>query len=103
MLSLHDSLPISAVTLTSLIDLPFAVLMLVVIGLLGGWLVVIPVVAFPLTIIFAMIIQARLRDTVQKSLALGAQRQALLIETLGGLETLKLGRASCRERVCQYV
>src|SRR3546814_5615836 len=46
---------LTAVTLTSLIDLPFAVLMLVVIGLLGGWLVVIPVVAFPLTIIFAMI------------------------------------------------
>ncbi|MCE0460354.1 MULTISPECIES: type I secretion system permease/ATPase [Pseudomonas] len=80
---------LTAVTLTSLIDLPFAVLMLLVIGLLGGWLVVIPVVAFPITIVFAMIIQARLRDTVQKSLALGAQRQALLIETLGGLETLK--------------
>ncbi|MDB6446980.1 MULTISPECIES: type I secretion system permease/ATPase [Pseudomonas] len=80
---------LTAVTLTSLIDLPFALLMLVVIGLLGGWLVVIPVVAFPITIVFAMIIQARLSDTVQKSLALGAQRQALLIETLGGLETLK--------------
>jgi len=80
---------LTAVTLTSLIDLPFAVLMLLVIGLLGGWLVVIPVVAFPITVIFAMIIQVRLRDTVQKSLALGAQRQALLIETLGGLETLK--------------
>lgn len=36
-----------------------------------------------------MLIQARLRDTVQKSLSLGAVRQALLIETLGGLETLK--------------
>ncbi|TWC16121.1 MULTISPECIES: type I secretion system permease/ATPase [unclassified Pseudomonas] len=80
---------LTAVTLTSLIDLPFAVLMLLVIGLLGGWLVVIPVVAFPITVIFALIIQVRLRDTVQKSLALGAQRQALLIETLGGLETLK--------------
>ncbi|MNF62429.1 Toxin RTX-I translocation ATP-binding protein [compost metagenome] len=80
---------LTAVTLTSIIDLPFAVLMLVVIGLLGGWLVVIPVIAFPVTILFAMLIQTRLRDTVQKSLSLGAVRQALLIETLGGLETLK--------------
>ncbi|WP_416194787.1 type I secretion system permease/ATPase [Pseudomonas sp. AH2] len=80
---------LTAVTLTSLIDLPFAVLMLGVIGLLGGWLVVIPMVAFPITIIFALVIQARLRDTVQRSLSLGAERQALLIETLGGLETLK--------------
>jgi len=80
---------LTAVTLTSIIDLPFAVLMLVVIGLLGGWLVVIPLLAFPITIIFAMLIQSRLRDTVEKSLALGAARQALLIETIGGLETLK--------------
>lgn len=80
---------LTAVTLTSVIDLPFVVLMLLVIGLLGGWLVVIPLVAFPITIIFALLIQVRLRDTVQKSLALGAVRQALLIETLGGLETLK--------------
>ncbi len=80
---------LTAVTLTSLIDLPFAALMIVVIGLLGGWLVMIPLLAFPLTAIFALIIQARLRDTVQKSLALGSERQALLVETLGGLETLK--------------
>lgn len=80
---------LTAVTLTSVIDLPFVVLMLLVIGLLGGWLVVIPLVAFPITIAFALFIQIRLRDTVQKSLSLGAIRQALLIETLGGLETLK--------------
>jgi len=80
---------LTAVTLTSLIDLPFAALMLVVIGLLGGWLVLIPLIAFPLTMLFAWIIQIRLRDTVEKSLSLGAERQALLIETLGGLETLK--------------
>ncbi|MCG4454702.1 MULTISPECIES: type I secretion system permease/ATPase [unclassified Pseudomonas] len=80
---------LTAVTLTSLIDLPFALLMIMVIGLFGGALVAIPLLAFPLTAIFALIIQSRLRDTVQRSLALGAERQALLIETLGGLETLK--------------
>lgn len=80
---------LTAVTLTSLIDLPFALLMILVIGLLGGQLIAIPLLAFPLTAVFALIIQSRLRDTVQRSLALGAQRQALLIETLGGLETLK--------------
>ncbi|MDM8350200.1 type I secretion system permease/ATPase [Pseudomonas sp. sp1636] len=80
---------LTAVTLTSLIDLPFALLMIMVIGLLGGSLIAIPLLAFPLTAIFALIIQGRLRDTVQRSLVLGAERQALLIETLGGLETLK--------------
>ncbi len=80
---------LTAVTLTSLIDLPFALLMMLVIGLIGGWLVFIPLLAFPLTALFAFVIQRRLRDTVQRSLTLGAERQALLIETLGGLETLK--------------
>ena len=80
---------LTAVTLTSLIDLPFSLLMILVIGLLGGWLVIIPLLAFPITAIFALIIQSRLRDMVQKTLILGAERQALLIETLGGLETLK--------------
>ncbi|WP_323614610.1 type I secretion system permease/ATPase [Pseudomonas putida] len=80
---------LTAVTLTSIIDLPFVALMLLVIGLLGGWLVLIPLIAFPLAVGFALFIQARLRDTVQKSLSFGAVRQALLIETLGGLETLK--------------
>lgn len=80
---------LTAVTLTSLIDLPFALLIILVIGLIGGWLVVIPLLAFPITALFALIIQTRLRDTVQKSLALASERQALLVETLGGLETLK--------------
>ncbi len=80
---------LTAVTLTSIIDLPFVALMLLVIGLLGGWLVLIPLIAFPVAVGLALFIQVRLRDTVQKSLSLGAVRQALLIETLGGLETLK--------------
>ena len=80
---------LTAVTLTSLIDLPFALLIILVIGLIGGWLVVIPLLAFPITALFAFIIQTRLRDTVRRSLTLAAERQALLVETLGGLETLK--------------
>jgi ATP-binding cassette subfamily C protein LapB len=91
---------LTAVTLTSLIDLPFSILMLVVIWLIGGWLVVIPLLAFPITALFAYVIQARLRDTVQKSLQLASQRQAMLIETIGGLETLK---ACCAESERQHL
>ena len=65
----------------------------IVIGLLGGWLVIIPLLAFPITAIFALIIQARLRDTVQKSLALGAERQALLRRHFKWLTQSLLDRA----------
>ena len=80
---------LTAVTLTSLIDLPFSILMLLVIFLIGGPLALIPLLAFPITALFAYLVQVRLRDTVQKTLQLGSQRQALLIETIAGLETLK--------------
>lgn len=80
---------LTAVTLTSLIDLPFSALMILVIALIGGPLMYVPLLAFPLAALFAFIIQQRLSDTVQRLLTLGAQRQALLIETIGGLETIK--------------
>ena len=80
---------LTAVTLTSLIDLPFSFLMIAVIWLIGDWLVLIPLLAFPITALYAFVIQTRLRNTVEKSLQLASQRQALLIETLSGLETLK--------------
>lgn len=91
---------LTAVTLTSLIDLPFTVLMLAIIGLLGGWLLVIPLVAFPITALFAYITQAKLREVIQQSMRLATERQALLIETLAGLETLKAcnAQSECQHR-----
>jgi ATP-binding cassette subfamily C protein LapB len=41
---------LTSLTLTSLIDLPFTLLILLVIALLGGHLVWIPIVAFPLAL-----------------------------------------------------
>ncbi|MCJ8168819.1 type I secretion system permease/ATPase [Atopomonas sediminilitoris] len=89
---------LTSLTLASLIDLPFVFLMLGVIFLLGGTLVWVPLLAFPLTILIGIIIHLQLKDVVKRSLTLGAERQALLIETLSALDALKtLGGESERQ------
>ncbi len=89
--SLRDFL--ASLTLTSLIDLPFSVLVLVVIAWLGGPMVWIPLLAFPLALGLGWLLQKPLADTLARSMALSAERQSSLIETLAGLDGIKVNNA----------
>jgi ATP-binding cassette subfamily C protein LapB len=84
---------LTSLTLTSLIDLPFTLLILLVIGILGGNLVWIPVVAFPLALGIGHFLQKPLTETLQRTMALGAERQSSVIETLSGLDGIKVNNA----------
>lgn len=84
---------LTSLTLTSLIDLPFTLLILLVIGILGGNLVWIPVVAFPLALGIGHLLQKPLTETLQRTMALGAERQSSVIETLSGLDGIKANNA----------
>ncbi|TBU94602.1 type I secretion system permease/ATPase [Stutzerimonas kirkiae] len=89
--SLRDFL--SSLTLTALIDLPFTLLILVVIGLLGGPLVFVPLLAFPIALLASWALQKPLAATIERSLKLASERQSTLIETLGGLDAIKINNA----------
>lgn len=80
---------ITSATLTTLIDLPFALLFLAVIAWIGGPLVFVPLVLMPVVILYGWRAQVRLRDLVQQSMRQASQKQATLIETLTGFETLR--------------
>jgi ATP-binding cassette subfamily C protein LapB len=84
---------LTSLTLTSLIDLPFTLLILLVIGILGGHLVWIPVAAFPLALGIGHLLQKPLTETLQRTMALGAERQSSVIETLSGLDGIKVNNA----------
>ncbi|MET1080785.1 MAG: type I secretion system permease/ATPase [Pseudomonas sp.] len=84
---------LSSLTLTSLIDLPFTLLILVVIGVLGGPLVWVAVLAFPLTLLLSWALQKPLAETINRTLVLAGERQSTLIETLGGLDAVKVNNA----------
>lgn len=85
---------LSSTTNTVLIDIPFALLFLVVISFIGGPLVLIPVAAIPLIIIFSFIIRPRLKEAVEKTFASSAQKNSTLIESLTAMETVKTQRAT---------
>ncbi|OQW91512.1 MAG: type I secretion system permease/ATPase [Beggiatoa sp. IS2] len=84
---------LTSATLSTLIDLPFALLFIIIIWSLSENLAIIPLTAIPVVIIFALIIQFPLRSAIQASVRAGTQKQALLIETLTSMETLKTVRA----------
>lgn len=97
--SLRDFL--ASLTLASVIDLPFTLLVLLVIALIGGHLAWIPLLAFPLAFAINWALQKPLVETIDRTLALSAERQSSLIETLAGLDAVKVNNAES-ERQYQW-
>ena len=97
--SLRDFL--ASLTLTSLIDLPFTLLIFMVIAILGGHLVWIPMLAFPIALGIGYLLQKPLVDTMERTMALASERQSSLIETLAGLDAVKVNNAES-ERQYQW-
>lgn len=83
---------ITSATLATLSDLPFCVLFLGIIYLIGGPLVIIPLVAVPVILLVSIACQWPLSRYMQENIREISLRQGLLIETLEGLEALKASR-----------
>ncbi|WP_410500122.1 type I secretion system permease/ATPase [Chitinibacter sp. S2-10] len=80
---------ITSATVTVIVDIPFVILFLLVIYWLGGWLVLIPILFIPLIVVISLFLQRPLGELIQQSFRVAAQKQASLIESLGGIDTLK--------------
>ncbi|MGE5769407.1 MAG: ABC transporter transmembrane domain-containing protein, partial [Betaproteobacteria bacterium] len=79
----------TSATVSTVIDLPFALLFLGVIWWVGGWVVVVPLVAIPLSILVGLALQPALSAYVRKTMMATTQKQSILIEALSGIETIK--------------
>lgn len=90
---------ISSATVVAFIDLPFALLFLVVIGWIG-WPLLIPfAVGVVVLLVYAITVQGRMHELSETTYRAGAQRNATLIEGLVGMETIKaLGGESAFQR-----
>ena len=75
-------------TLVVLIDLPFVFFFIYVIYLIAGPLAYVPLVAVPLVIIVGLSIQPLLARITKGAVTSGMTKQAVLVETLNGLETV---------------
>ncbi len=85
---------LSSTTTTVLIDIPFAVIFLIVMFLIGGPLVYVPLVAIPIILIYSLIASKKLKESVEQTFAASAQKNSTLIECLTAMETVKTQRAS---------
>jgi len=80
---------VTSSTILTLIDLPFVLIFMAFIFYLGGWLVLVPLLIFPLAIYQGLRAQKKLRPTIEKVMRGSAKKNATLVESLVGIETIK--------------
>ncbi|MCK5881339.1 MAG: type I secretion system permease/ATPase, partial [Sinobacterium sp.] len=85
--SIRDLITSSSMAL--LIDMPFTLLFLVVIYLMGGSLVIVPIVAMIAILLFSIYAHVSMKYTVEKTYRASAEKNGLLLEVLTAPEAVK--------------
>ncbi len=83
----------TSATMAALIDLPFIFFFIAIIALIGGPIAFVPLIAVPLVIIVGIALQKPLQKAIRESMMESALKNALLFETISGLETVKVQAA----------
>lgn len=79
----------TSTTISTLVDLPFVIFFLIIIGYVGGLVVVVPILCIPIVIAVGLMIQGPLNRVVKETYRYSGQKHAMLIEALTGVETIK--------------
>ncbi|MEN8841480.1 MAG: type I secretion system permease/ATPase [Octadecabacter sp.] len=79
----------TSATLIAVVDLPFIFFFIWVIHMISGPLALVPLIAVPLVIATGLIIQPFLARIAAGSMESNMSKQAVLVETLNGLETVQ--------------
>ena len=95
----------TSATMTALIDLPFVLLFIAVIAMIGGWpMAAVPLIAIPIVAAMGVALQVPLRDRIRRVFKATEAKHAILIETLGSIEAVKaLGAAAQMQRKWEEV
>ncbi len=83
----------TSATMVALIDLPFVFVFIAVIAIIGGPIAFVPLAAIPLIIGMGLYLQKPLSKVTKDSMHESALKNALLFETIIGLETIKVQAA----------
>jgi ATP-binding cassette subfamily C protein LapB len=81
---------VTSFSITSVIDLPFMALGLFVIWYIGDAIVYLFLIVIAILLIYALLIQIPLKKAVGKTFHASSQKNAILVEGLSGLETIKM-------------
>lgn len=83
----------TSTTLVAIIDLPFVILFILLIYGIGGVVAWVPLTAIPFIVAVGLILQRPLHRLINDSFTESAQKHAMLVEVLSGLDTIKGMRA----------
>ena len=83
----------ASATMTALVDVPFIVVTLVFIAVLGGPIVWVPLAAIPIVLGAGWLTRPALDRLSAKSMSQGLSKQSVLVETVGALEMVKTSGA----------
>ncbi len=83
----------ASATLTALVDVPFIVVTLILIGLIGGWVVMVPLLAIPVVLLAGWLTHPAMDRLSARAMNEGLLKQSVLVETIGGLEAVKTSGA----------
>ncbi|WP_051304502.1 type I secretion system permease/ATPase [Chitinilyticum litopenaei] len=84
---------IASASMATLVDLPFVLIFLLVLIWISPWLLLPPLVGMLLIVVFSLLAQAKMAAMVEESQRATAQRNATLVESLTGIETIKTATA----------
>ncbi|MBP7258777.1 MAG: type I secretion system permease/ATPase [Neisseria sp.] len=84
----------TSASLLTLVDLPFLLLFVTVIAIIGGKLALIPLTIIPIVIIVGFLVQRPLSRHINESMKESSQRSGLAVEAIEGIETLKTNNAT---------
>lgn len=83
----------TSATMTALIDLPFIFFFIAIISVIGGPVAFVPLLAVPIVLAVGLALQKPLQAAIRESMMESALKNALLFETISGLETVKVQAA----------
>ena len=86
----------SSSSLLALIDLPFLVIFLLLIGFIAGPMVFVPIATIPILVGLGLLLQQRSRQSAESGYKQNMQKNALLVEIVNGIETVKACMAESR-------
>jgi ATP-binding cassette subfamily C protein LapB len=85
----------TASTIATLVDLPFAIIFLLVIYYIGGPMIAVPLIVIGLLLLYSFILIKPLKNSIEATYEASANKNAHLIETLHNIKTVKaLGTAN---------
>jgi ATP-binding cassette subfamily C protein LapB len=83
----------ASATLTAIVDVPFIVVTLILIAVIGGWIVLVPLIMIPIVVVAGWLTHPAMDRLSARTLGGGLLKQSVLVETIGGLEAVKTSGA----------